>query len=162
MGLEVKMPSFLKGNQRSSEETNEARLGTKIRCGVEIHHVRLKRFTLLQNTSLLEKIGPYIKMVTTMLQTTNFSIKWSRYGAHINKSLVKVTNELQTSVDEKPISSWCKWEKINETQMKFARMTENQLRELCFGVYQTKKARTYAEAHLNKNDGWISAGSYKA
>ena len=37
-----KMPSFLKGNQRSYEETNEARLGTKIRCAVEMHHVRLK------------------------------------------------------------------------------------------------------------------------
>ena len=70
-----KMPSFLKGNQRSSEETNEAGVGTKIRCAVEMHHARLKKFTLLQNTSLLEKIDPYIKIVTAMLSTTNFSIK---------------------------------------------------------------------------------------
>ncbi|CAF1226558.1 unnamed protein product [Didymodactylos carnosus] len=32
-------------------------------------------------------------------------------------------------------------------------MTEEQLRQLCFGVYQIKQARTYSEAHLNKNDG---------
>ena len=37
--------------------------------------------------------------------------------------------------------------------MEFARMTEDQLRELCFAVDQIKQARTYAEAHLNKNDG---------
>ena len=78
MRLEVKMLSFLKRKQRSSEETNEARLGTKIRCGVEIHHVRLKKFTLLQNTSLLEKIDPYVKIVTAMLSTINFSIKRSK------------------------------------------------------------------------------------
>ena len=70
-----KMPSFMKGNQRSYEETNEARLGTKIRCAVEMHHVRLKKFTLLQNTLLLEKIDPHVKIVTAMLSTTNFSIK---------------------------------------------------------------------------------------
>ena len=70
-----KMLSFLKGKQRSSEETNEARLGTKIRCAVEMNYVRLKKFTLLQNTSLLEKIDPYVKIVTAMFSTTNFSIK---------------------------------------------------------------------------------------
>ena len=70
-----KMPSFLKENQRSSEETNEARLGSKIRCAVEMRHVRLKKFTLLQNTSLLEKIDLHVKIVTAMLSTTNFSIK---------------------------------------------------------------------------------------
>ena len=37
--------------------------------------------------------------------------------------------------------------------MEFARMTEDQLRELCFAVGHIKQARTYAEAHLNKNDG---------
>ena len=49
MGLEVKMPSFLKWNQHSSGESNEARLGTKIRCGVEMHHARLKKFTFAKN-----------------------------------------------------------------------------------------------------------------
>ena len=39
------------------------------------------------------------------------------------------------------------------TQMEFPRMTEDQLRELCFSVYHVKKARTYAEAHLSKTTG---------
>ena len=36
IGLEVRMPSFLKGKQNSSEEADQARLVTKIRCGVEM------------------------------------------------------------------------------------------------------------------------------
>lgn len=162
MGLEVRMPSFLKGKQHSSEEANQARMVTKVRCGVEMYHARLKKFTLLQHTiqnSLFEKIGPYVKIVTAALNCFRPPIfkssdpKKEEKLARIIKARVNTNNQLQTSVEEKPLNSRCKWEQIDETQIDFPRMTEDQLRELCFGVYQIKQARTYAEAHLNKNDG---------
>ncbi|CAF4704101.1 unnamed protein product, partial [Rotaria sp. Silwood2] len=104
-------------------------------------------------------IGPYVKIVTAALNCFRPPIFKSSDPqkeeklARIIKARVKANNHLQTSVEKKPLNSRCKWEQIDETQIDFPRMTEDELRELCFGVYQIKQARTYAEAHLNKNDG---------
>ncbi|CAF4293350.1 unnamed protein product, partial [Rotaria sp. Silwood2] len=105
------------------------------------------------------EIGPHVKIVTAALNCFRPPIfqssdpKKEEKLARIIKARAKANNQLQTTVEKKPLNSRCKWEQIDETQIDFPRMSEDQLRELCFGVYQIKQARTYAEAHLNKNDG---------
>ena len=91
---------FLKGKHHSSEETNEARLGDKLHYGMEMYHARLKQFARLQNTSLLEKIGPYVKNVTAAINCFRPSIFQSsdrnkeEKFVRIIKSSVKVNNKL--------------------------------------------------------------------
>ncbi|CAF1520693.1 unnamed protein product, partial [Didymodactylos carnosus] len=73
--------------------------------------------------------------------------------AKIMKIRADAENELKERVLENPFNSRCKWDKLEDTQIAFPKMTEEQLRDLCFGTYQIKQARRYTEAHLNKNDG---------
>ena len=105
-----------------------------------------------------EKIGYYVKIVTVAFNCFLPSIfkssdsKKKEKLVHIIKALARANNQLQTSVEKELLNSRCKWEQIDEIQIAFSRMTEDQLRKLCFTVYQIRQAWTYAEAHLDKDD----------
>ncbi|CAF2550904.1 unnamed protein product [Rotaria sp. Silwood2] len=109
MGLVVRMPSFFKGKQHSTEEANQARLVAKVRCGIKVYHARLKKFTFLQHTiqnSLFGKNGPYVKTVTASLNCFRSPIfkssdpKKEEKLARIIIARVKANNQLQTSVQK--------------------------------------------------------------
>ncbi|CAF1581021.1 unnamed protein product [Didymodactylos carnosus] len=162
MGVDCKMPTFLKSKQHSVEEANHTRLITKIRCSIEMYHGRLKKFQFLYQTipnSLFEKIVPCVKIITAALNAFRPPLikptdpEKEEKLAKIMKIRVESVNTLKERVLERPFNSRCKWEKLDGTQIDFPQTTEDQLRDLCFGVYQIKQAKTYSEAHLNKNDG---------
>ncbi|CAF4613400.1 unnamed protein product, partial [Didymodactylos carnosus] len=156
------MPAFLTSKQHSWEEANQSRLITKVRCAGEMYPDRLKKFLLFYQTipnSLFEKIAPCVKIASAALicfrppLISSVDPKKEERLAKIMKIRADAENELKERVLENPFNSRCKWDKLEDTQIAFPKMTKEQLRDLCFGTYQIKQARRYTEAHLNKNDG---------
>ena len=108
---------------------------------------------------IASKIGSYVKIVTATLNCFRGGISSARTPeveerlARTTKSRAQAINELQNRVEGKLWSSRCKWEKIDDTDIDFPRLSENQIEDMCYGVYRINQTRTYAEAHLNENDG---------
>ncbi|CAF4196279.1 unnamed protein product, partial [Rotaria sordida] len=91
---------------------------------IDISHYESASLTPLEVTQL---IGPYVKIVTAALNCFRPPIfqssdpKKEEKLARIIKARAKANNQLQTTVEKKPLNSRCKWEQIDETQIDFPR-----------------------------------------
>lgn len=160
LGYEVKMPEFLtKGKkQHDAIEANRSRMVTKIRWRVESYHARLKKWTLLGSrieNAFIPKVADCIRIVSAALNCYRESIGEEAINpadtllAQRMRSLVAQNNLLQERVLLGSLSSRSKWEGIDEKMFDFPSLSVEELRELFFGTYQIKMARSYVEEHLN-------------
>ncbi|CAF4872633.1 unnamed protein product [Rotaria socialis] len=156
LGLEAIMPSFLDGRRQfSAEEANESRCITKIRWVVEAANRRLKQFkyfaNTIQNSSLvyLESDMSIACALNNHYQPpmTRSKLEDEEIGAQIMQ-LRQQKNKIQLLLEENNlIRRFSLWEIINHTEIidGFPIMTQDDLGDLTFGVFQLKRARSYAE-----------------
>ncbi|CAF4568929.1 unnamed protein product [Rotaria socialis] len=154
--LEATMTSFLDGRRQFSvEEANESRCITKIRWIVEAANRRLKQFkyfaSTIQNSSLvyLESDMSIACALINHYQSpmTRSKLEDEEIGVQIMQ-LRQQKNKIQLLLEENNlIKRFSLWEIINHTEIidGFPIMTQDDLGDLTFGVFQLKRARSYAE-----------------
>ncbi|CAF4189825.1 unnamed protein product [Rotaria sordida] len=140
LGIEVAMPSFLNGKKQFDVgDANRSRLVTKVRWIVESVNGRLKQFKFfnqtIQNKALIKSKPEDRELAASML------------------ALVNKRNEVQDMILEKNLLSKTVWKKIDSSNyLNFPMLSEEELREITFGVFQIKRARSYAEEHILTTD----------
>jgi hypothetical protein len=64
-------------------------------------------------------------------------------------------NILQRRLDNGSLSSSSRWQRIEDSNFDFPRMSLNEIRELVFGTYQIKTGRCYVEEHMNSDGDYV-------
>ncbi|CAM4955870.1 unnamed protein product [Rotaria socialis] len=154
--LEATMTSFLDGRRQFSvEEANESRCVTKIRWIVETANRRLKQFKYFANTiqnSSLVYLESDMSIACTLINhyqspMTRSKLEDEEIGVQIMQ-LRQQKYQIQLLLEENNlIKRFPLWEIINHTEIidGFPIMTQDDLGDLTFGVFQLKRARSYAE-----------------
>ena len=160
LGYEVKMPEFLtKGKkQHDTLSANKSRMISKIRWRVESYHARLKKWNLLGSrveNAFIPKVADCLRILSAALNCYRGSIGENAINqldtilAQRMRSLVTKSNSLYQRILIGSLSSRSKWEKIDENMFDFPSLSLEELREMFFGTYQIKMARSYAEEHMD-------------
>lgn len=69
--------------------------------------------------------------------------------------LAKQINQLQEHIENSNIAARrSKWQKVDESDLMFPMMTEEELRNITLGVYQLKLARSYSQEHMIEEGGY--------
>lgn len=166
LGYEVKMPEFLtKGKkQHDTEAADKSRLITKIRWRVESYHARLKKWTLIGSrieNAFIPKVADCIRILSAALNCYRGPIGEDQINlsdtllAQQMRSLLGRNNLLQERVLLGTLSSRSKWKSIDEDIFDFPPLSLEQLRELLFGSYQIKVARSYVEEHMDTQGAYL-------
>ncbi|CAF4951949.1 unnamed protein product [Rotaria magnacalcarata] len=163
LGLEATMPSFLDDRRQfSAEEANESRCITKIRWVVEAANRRLKQFkyfaNTIQNSSLVYSESD---MSIACALTNHYQPPMARSKLEDEEIGVQIIqlrqqkNKIQLLLEENNlIRRFSLWEIINHTEIidGFSIMTQDDLGDLTFGVFQLKRARSYAEERYSSTN----------
>lgn len=170
MDIIAKMPHFLENQkQHSTEEANESRLVTSVRWVVEAINGLLKTFKALDHVmpnSQIPYIGDYVRIVASICNAFRpprvTDDPSSEVIAKRMLMLSKSTNELQSLVEKE---NWSRkkviWQEMDGQQVEdFPRLTVDELKQITFGVYQLKQARSYTEEHLDE-DGLYKIFTHK-
>ncbi|CAF1556965.1 unnamed protein product [Rotaria magnacalcarata] len=157
LGLEAAMPTFLDGRRQfSAEEANESRCITKIRWVVEAANRRLKQFKYFANTiqnSSLVYLESDMSIACALINhyqppMTRSKLEDEEIGVQIMQ-LRQQKNKIQLVLLEENnlIRRFSLWEIINHTEIidGLPIMTKDDLGDLTFGVFQLKRALSYAE-----------------
>ncbi|CAF4244337.1 unnamed protein product [Rotaria magnacalcarata] len=148
LGLEATMPSFLDDRRQfSAEEANESRCITKIRWVVEAANRRLKQFKYFANT---------IQNSSLVYSESDMSIACAltnHYQPPMARSKLE-DEEIGLLEENNLIRRFSLWEIINHTEIidGFSIMTQDDLGDLTFGVFQLKRARSYAEERYSSTN----------
>ena len=115
---------------------------------------------IIRNTEL-RFIGDYVNIVCALCNAFRPDLASSKESDErvANAMLARKDrqNELQTQIDSGVLKPGKAWSAINETEViDFPRLSECDLRELTFGVYQIKQAKCYTDEHLKDGQYVIS------
>ena len=157
MGMNVQIPAFLNGSkQHTDKESNESRLITKIRWVVESVNGQIKKWEYFKNTVSNVNIKYLFKdfrIVCTLINKylrprTSSTIDDAQIAMDM-LNLADQNNQLKAKIEQIGKE---KSKKINDvTQIKFPRITEDYIRQLTFGVYQLKQAKSYNKEQIDEN-----------
>ncbi|CAF3872817.1 unnamed protein product [Rotaria sp. Silwood1] len=179
LGLDVAMPPFLDGQKQFSAEVgNQSRCITKVRWVVEAANRRIKEFKYFANTiqnSSLIYLESDLSIVCALINRYQPPIATSKpedsqVGQRIMK-LLHQKNKIQLLLEENNlIKRTSQWETINHDEIIdcFPIMSEEDVGDLTFGnkfsfefysriylslgVFQLKRARSYAEEKCSTTD----------
>ncbi|XP_061171659.1 uncharacterized protein LOC133181135 [Saccostrea echinata] len=162
-GFQIEMPSFLSktSKQHSTAEANSSRLVTKIRWVVEAVNVRIKKWQYLNNVvhnSQIPYIGDFVRIVCSVINKYRPPIKTnddddlnlgfkmllkSRENANALKQLCTRNHAHRFTVNSKS------WKSIDahDAVLDFPVLSEDEVRQLIFGVYQIRQANSYVREH---------------
>jgi len=162
MGIDTSMPSFLPPGQAqfTTAEANESRLITKIRWVVEAANGRIKNkfkfFDDVLQNSYLPKIGSYFRIACAFFNAFAPPIHADKpENIQLAQRMVErvgIRNLLQEQLSTQ-ILTRCpsQWERMSaEGLEEFPVLTEVELREFTFGIYQLKQAASYTGEHLTE------------
>ncbi|XP_033726743.1 uncharacterized protein LOC117316313 [Pecten maximus] len=168
MGIHTEMPRFLSRGQKqfTTEEANSSRLVTKIRWIVESVNGRIKQWKFLQNivpNNQIPYIGDYVQLICALC---------NRYLTPLNRgdseedqllgAKMKVLASKQNGLQERVISERLDrrtgvWVKLDASEVvpQFPKLSEEDARNITFGVYQLKLAQSYTQEHLTDDGDYI-------
>ena len=165
-GYKTFMPPFLskKQQQFTTHEANESRLVTKVRWVVEAVNGRIKQWKFINNiirNTELRFIGQYVNIVCALCNAFRPDLAISKEidetVAHSMLARKDKQNKLQSQIELGQFKPGKKWTVITETEVSdFPKLSESDLRELTFGVYQIKQAKSYTDEHLKDGQYTIS------
>jgi hypothetical protein len=162
LGYDTLMPSFLAKKQRQHPdlEANQNRLVTKLRWVVESANSRLKRWKYFKHTipntclpSLakdLQIMGAIInRFRPPLVKTTDSDIALAR----LMKQRASVSNSLAEKCKPGGVFGnhrQATWKQLDATEIPdFPKLEDEHIEDLCFGVYQLKIAKPYAQQHFS-------------
>ncbi|VDH88958.1 Hypothetical predicted protein [Mytilus galloprovincialis] len=152
------MPTFMKEKQMSDADANTSRMVTKIRWVVESANARIKNFRYLDRvlpTNYVPFIGDYIHIVCAIsnkyLQPLSKAINEDEDIELATQMKQKSTEiiTLKAYVEENNLHRGMKqWKLIQDSDIPFPQLTDEQLRSLTFGVYQLKLSQSYTQEYM--------------
>ncbi|CAF5116027.1 unnamed protein product, partial [Rotaria magnacalcarata] len=157
-GFQVAMPSFLNGRKQFSlEEANLNRCITKVRWIVESVNAQLKQWKYFSQTipnSSLCFLCNYIDITCALINAYG-----SRCVQDIHSGNEMATQMLQKCQTTHPVQlrllelleTKLRWKKYDAQLLIFPELTEQELRNLCYGTYQIKQAKSYIREHLTQS-----------
>ena len=179
LGIDAAMPSFLEPNQRQFDvyDANRSRFVTKLRWVVESVNARLKRFKWFNQTiqnSSLSSVPDLFAIVAALSNCFHVpmvaaSSDDDNVVLHMNRLLTQ-SNVLQERLIEDNLMRRHVWQPtdVNNLAESFPTLTLDDIRSLTLGikllqqklmkyflflgVYQLKRARSYAEEHSDTTD----------
>jgi hypothetical protein len=157
LGLQVEMPCFLERNedQHSTLEANQSRLVTKNRWVVEAINGLIKTWLYFNNVVLninIPHIGDDFKIICSLIN------KYRPPRIQNSENDVKLANEMAKLVNSNNLlqnlvmkmrRKRSKNVSCDINSLSFPQLTEDYIRQLTFGVYQLKQARSYTREHIN-------------
>ena len=158
-GFEVKMPSFLnKAKQHSTQEANDSRMVTKVRWIIESINGVIKQWKYFKNVISncnLNTIKDDFKIVCAIIN--KFRVPPARNKINDDKIAAEMKKISKNSNDlKKLIENNKRVKKANLSfdleKSNFPILTEEYIRNLTFGIYQLKQAKSYTHEHLD-DDG---------
>lgn len=105
--------------------------------------------------AFIQKVGDCVRILSAALNCYRGSIGEDAINQPDNllaqrmRSLLMTNNMLYDRVLFGSLSSRAKWEKIDEALFNFPSLSIEELREMFFGTYQIKMARSYVEDHMD-------------
>jgi len=161
LGFAVKMQAFLiNSKQHSTEEANATRLVTKVRWIIEAINGIIKKWKYFANIVPNSNI-PYIKndfrFICALIN--KFKLNYRKNDAAdtlIAKAMLKRVSQKNHLIDIiKNLPDDCK--RTHKARLvtdfdsiKFPKLTEKQLRDITFGVYQVNNGESYTLEVVNK------------
>ncbi|CAF4885433.1 unnamed protein product [Rotaria socialis] len=157
-GFQVAMPSFLNGRKQFSlEEANLNRCITKVRWIVESVNAQLKQWKYFSQTipnSSLCFLSNYIDITCALINAYG-----SRCVQDIHSGTEMATQMLQKCQTTNPVplrllellETKLQWKKYDAQLLIFPELPEQELRNLCYGTYQIKQAKSYIREHLTQS-----------
>ena len=166
LGYEPKMPCFLTKRQKQHdvEEANRSRLVTKIRWRVESYHARMKKWLFIGGrveNHFIPKLGDCIRIISAAINCYRGPIGQDTINeedavlAQRMRSLLGQNNILKDRIMSGSLSSRSQWQKIDEVTFDFPSLSIDELRQLFFGTYQIKMARSYVEEHMDDEGSYV-------
>ncbi|CAF0967090.1 unnamed protein product [Didymodactylos carnosus] len=141
LGLHVAMPPFLrKRKQFTTIEANKSRLITKIRSNSSIKDLKI-----------------YLSIACALINCYKPEVLKSKPGdIESSKEMLELVNKpnlVEQLLNESNLSRFSNWTTVNATEfLEFPILTESQIRKLTFGIFQLKRARSYAEEYASSTD----------
>ncbi|CAF3548310.1 unnamed protein product [Rotaria socialis] len=158
--LQVAMPGFLHNQKQfSPDEANRTRFVTKTRWVVESVNGKIKNWKFfaqtLQNTSL-PFAGNCLDIVCALINKyycpAIANIQDGQEIAAQMREMWKAENALEQHLRELDQGETLRWSKYNAAMCLFPSLTEDDVRNLTFGSYQIKMAKSYIVDHLQQSD----------
>ncbi|CAF4618720.1 unnamed protein product, partial [Rotaria magnacalcarata] len=158
LGIDTAMPSFLGKNRRQFDayDANRSRFVTKLRWVVEGVNARLKRFRWLSQTiqnSSLPSVPDFMAIVAALNNCFHVpmvvaSPEDDDIVRRMNQLLSK-SNILQERLIQDNLQRHNVWRFIDIDNLfePFPVLSLDDIRSITLGVYQLKRARSYAEEH---------------
>lgn len=156
------MPSFLPKTrkQHTTKEANSSRLVTKIRWVVDAANGRIKKWLYLNNVvhnSQIPYIGDFVRIVCSMINKYRPPLKTCDNGdlslgykmlikSRENANALKQLSTTATHAFRANSKSWTRID-ANDVVVDFPVLSEDEVRELTFGVYQVRQANPYVIEH---------------
>ncbi len=159
LGLQAEMPSFLENaSQHTTLEANQSRLVTKNRWVVESVNSIVKTWKYLDNVVInmnIPSIGDDFRFVCALI---------NRYrppriknndddDANLAQKMLALVNKKNNlkKIAEKNKRSNRNNKSCNIDELNFPALSLEYIKELTFGIYQLKQAKSYTQEHLNEN-----------
>ncbi|XP_033729800.1 uncharacterized protein LOC117318996 [Pecten maximus] len=168
MGIHTEMPRFLSRGQKqfTTEEANSSRLVTKIRWIVESVNGRIKQWKFLQNivpNNQIPYIGDYVQLICALCNryltplNRGDSEEDQLLGAKMKVLVIKQNGLQERVIRERLDRRTGVWVKLDASDVvpQFPKLSEEDVRNITFGVYQLKLTQSYTQEHLTDDGDYI-------
>lgn len=172
LGFEVKMPHFMKKNQKqhSSQEANESRAVKMIRRVIESVNGRIKNvFKYFAGTIRNLTIPGFVKLfkigcalINAFMPPMRQNEDYDEYLAQLVINRTNRSNIFQAFVEaQKLVTRRIIWESISQDELTdFPKLSLSDLQDITLGTYQRKLAPSYTAQH-HSGDGKYELSYYK-
>ncbi|CAF2004019.1 unnamed protein product [Rotaria magnacalcarata] len=159
LGLKVAMPDFLHNQQQlPADEANRTRLVTKNRWVIESVNRKIKTWKFMAQTiqnSTLRFISDYLDIICALINKYQCTaVKDITNGSAIAirmRQMLTTENRLQERLTQHNGATSLHWSKYNASEFQFPPLTEDNIRDLTFGSYQIRMAKSYIIEHIRQS-----------
>ncbi|CAM4836812.1 unnamed protein product [Rotaria magnacalcarata] len=159
LGLKVAMPDFLHNQQQlPADEANRTRLVTKNRWVIESVNRKIKTWKFMAQTiqnSTLRFISDYLDIICALINKYQCTaVKDITNGSAIAirmRQMLTTENRLQERLTQHNSATSLHWSKYNASEFQFPPLTEDNIRDLTFGSYQIRMAKSYIIEHIRQS-----------
>ncbi|CAF4389714.1 unnamed protein product, partial [Rotaria magnacalcarata] len=159
LGFQTVMPSFLNGRpQLTTEEANESRLVTANRWVIESINGKIKQWKFFNNiiqNSAIPYIEPRLHIICAFINAFASRATNNTHGGHEiamqMRERLNRKNDLQQQLIQLNNKNNLVWKKYNGEMCIFPTMNEDDVRNITFGTYQIRMAKSYIQDHLTQS-----------
>ncbi|CAF1346131.1 unnamed protein product [Didymodactylos carnosus] len=139
----------------TAEEANTTRCITKIRWVVESANGKIKQWAFFNKTiqnSTIAYLSDYTNIICGIINKyrTAAVLDRDKDSEYADKMLTRLkdTNKVKERLSRENLTHHSKWKDQDAQNYSFPQLTEQELRDITFGIFQVKQASSYVQEHL--------------